>query len=834
MWNFIADALLKYRLYFLLAVIGATIFMGFQASKVQWSYNFSSVVPAYDTDMIFFKEFKKTYGEDANLMAIGLQSEDIYQLKNFKELKSFSDDLSKMDGVKEVISLPRMQYLEKDTVNKKFISKKLFQTFPKTQAQLDSILAFASQLQFYEGQLNNPQTNAMIVLLTIEKRVLDTEKRQGLINQVLARADVFKERTKIDLHYAGIPVIRSIMTTRMAADLQLLLILSVLGMAVILFVFFRSIKAVIIPIGIIAILIVWVLGTIVLFGFKINILTGLLPPILVVIGIPNCVYLLNKYHQEYRRTKDKYKSLHYVIKRIGVVALMTNITTAIGFFVFSFMDIRVLREFGIMASVNILNTFVVSLILLPVIFSYLPHPTNSELVHLYRRPLRRFLLWLKRTVFWNRKWVYGISFLIIIVGIYGFTKIKVVSFMVDDIPSESKTKKDLEFFEQNFKGVMPLEIVVNTGKKKGVMSLSMLRKVNELEKRLNEIPLISPSISVVSFLKASKQAFYNHSPDFYELPTNQDKNFILRYLKNSEESDTSANSPMTAFVDSTGRSMRISLKVADVGSIKMDSLIHQVVKPMIREVFFEDNLPEKLNAEFMKAYIQETLSDFLQNKNVTVRVTGTTLIFIKGNSYLVSNLKISLLIAIVLIGILMAILFKAPRMILISILTNILPLLITAGLMGYFGVPLKPSTALIFSIAFGIAVDDSIHFLARYRQGLVNQKLSVSQAVELSLRETGTGMIYTSIILFSGFIIFVSSEFEGTNALGLLTATTLLCAMLANLLLLPSLLITFDKGDFLKKIKNNFFVNNYEDFSQEHQEDEEINTDLIKVKKTEK
>jgi predicted RND superfamily exporter protein len=581
------------------------------------------------------------------------------------------------------------------------------------------------------------------------------------------------------------------------AELSQFLIFSVLITAIILYIFFRSFYAVIFPLIVIGVVVVWVLGTIVLFGFKITLLTGLLPSIIVVIGIPNCIYLLTKYHQEIREHGNKIKALSRIIRKIGIVTLMTNATTAVGFVVLGFANVAILREFGIVAGINIFNTFLISLILIPAVFSYLPSPTSRHTKHLDSKGLTKILSFYNYIIHHHRKTIYLVTILIVFVSLVGTFKIQALAYMVDDLPESSSIKKDLAFFENNFKGVMPLEIVVDTGRKRGVLRLENLLKIEQLEDTLSKITALSKPVSVVSFIKASLQAFYNGNPDYYRLPSNQEKNFLIRYLSNQQDQ----SGLLKSFVDSTGQKLRISVKVADMGSIKMDALVKQEIMPAINHV--------------------------LANTNLKAEATGTTLLFIKGNQYLINNLKSSLIIAFLLIAVIMAVLFSSFRMIIISLIPNVIPLLITGGLMGYFGIPLKPSTALIFSIAFGISVDDTIHYLARYRQELFFNKFNVSKSVTASLMETGTSMMYTSIILFFGFIIFAFSDFGGTVALGILTSTTLLCAMFTNLIVLPALLISFDTGKIKRGEQG--LIEEYNEFYLED-EDEEIDIKLLEVK----
>ena len=795
MWVKIAHNIIKYRLYLIILLGLITAFMGYKAQDVEWSFNYAKTVPAHDPDMMYFEAFKKTFGEDGNIMAIGIKDSAIYSVAQFKKLETLSDRFAKIPGVTSVISLPKIKYLARDKVNKKFNLKPLFPEIPDNQKVLDSLLNKANDLKYYSDQIINQENGATVVLVAIEKNVLNSVKRQALVKSVMDLGDNFTKDTGISLHYAGLPFVRTILAGKVKKELQFFLLLSVVVTGFILLLFFRSWDAVVFPLILIGMMVVFTMGTIALLDYKITMLTGLIPPIIVVIGIPNSIYLLNKYHQEYTLHGNKIKALTRVIRKIGIVTLITNFTTAIGFLVLTTTDIKILREFGVVAGINVFATFFVSIILIPAVFSYLPAPSKRQLKHLDLKPLDMALTFLDMLVHKYRKVIYITSFTVVVVAIIGLYRLESVSFLVDDIPEESSIKKDLRFFEKNFDGVMPMEVVIDTGKRKGVMRLKNLKKVDALEKFLAKQDEISTPVSVVSFVKAAKQAYFNNNPKYYRLPNNREKGFIFSYLKK----DSDQSGLLNAFVDSTGQKMRVSLKVADIGSIRMDSLVRHVIEPKIEEIF--------------------------GGSGTKVTVTGTTPLFIKGNRFLIENLRMSLVFAFFIIAGIMGVLFRNVRIVLISLIPNLIPLIITAGIMGYFHIPLKPSTALIFSIAFGISVDDSIHFLAKYRQELFSNNFFVPIAISKSIRETGASMIYTSVVLFAGFIIFAGSEFGGTIALGALTSITLLMAMLTNLTVLPALLLTFDNG----KRKKNFhpLIEQYEEFFVEG-DDEEIDLTLLK------
>lgn len=775
-----------------------TAFMAYQAQFVKWSFDLANIVPDSDPEMIYFKDFKKTFGEDGNILAIGVKDSSVYETQNFRRLTYLTNELEKLDGVNNVLSLTNLQKLVKDKEAKRFRLEPIFEETPDSQETLDSLLAEAMDLKFYSGQLINVENGANMVLVSISKEILNSKIRNVVISDILFLCDAYEKETGIDLHYAGLPYVRYTTTVKVKRELNFFLFLSVMVTGLILFLFFRSWQAVVFPLIIIGVIVIWVMGTLAMLDFRITLLTGLIPPIIVVIGIPNSVYMLNKYHREYSIHGDQTRALGRIIRKIGIVTLITNFTTAVGFLVLAFTDIVILKEFGIVAGINILATFVVSLIMIPVVFSYLAPPSKKHLKHLEFMPLDKVLTVFDLLVHRHKYQIFFWSIVIAIVSIYGISKIEAVSYMVDDLPEDSPVKQDLYFFEDNFSGVMPLEIIVDTGTKKGVQNLKYLRKVDEFEQFLDSLDHISQPISVVSFIKATRQAFYNNNPFYYSLPNNRDKAFILRYL--SEETDESGIAG--GFVDSDGRKIRVSLKIADIGSKKMDALVNNVIKPKIEEIFGGTKLD--------------------------VSITGTTLLFIKGNKFLIENLLTSMVIAFIIIAIIMAALFGNFKMIVISLIPNMIPLLITGGMMGFAGIPLKPSTALIFSIAFGISVDDSIHFLAKYRQELFANNFFVPVAVSKSLRETGASMIYTSIILFFGFVIFAASEFGGTVALGFLTSTTLLMAMFTNLILLPALLLRFDNGK--RNVEKHPLIENYPEFYHE-QEDEEIDLELIEVVK---
>ena len=801
MWNKIARLIIQYRLSLILLIGLITIVMGYYASKVQMSYDFARTVPPHDPDMITLNKFRDQFGEDGNIILLGIKDSAVYDQKKFEAYRTLSRNIKLISGVNEVISLPVLKAILKDTENSRFYFANIFPDRINSPEQFDSLLKFTLDQKFW-GQLVNQANGATVTLVSVNKDVMNSSQRDALTASLVKEGNAFEKQTGIELHYAGLPFIRSVVANQVRREMQLFLLASAIITGTIMFLFFRSFRAVMFSMIIIAIVVVWTLGTLALFGYKITLLSGLIPPVIVTIGITNAIYLLNKYHLEFAKTQDKLDAITTVVKKMGLATFLTNLTVAIGFLTLLATDILVLREFGVVAGINIMALFFVSLVMIPSIFSWLPIPTERHLRHLNFREMGKFLKVIDLMVHRHRLAIYLVSTALAVISIYGIYQLRSISFMVDDLPEDSPVKKDLKFFEANFSGVMPLEIVVEfkTKKKRPILEVKNLEKIESFENFLDSIPEVSKPVSLVSFVKAAKQAFYNNNPDKYSLPSKNESAFILKYMKG--QSDNSGL--FKSFVDSTFSKMRISSQVADIGSLRMDELVNNVIEPRIKEIFIAEG-----------------------KDTIETVVTGSTKIFIKGNKFLIANLQESLLLAFLLITISMAALFSNIRMIVISLVPNLLALMITAGIMGYFDIPLKASTALIFSITFGISVDNSIRFLAKYRQEILSNNFFIPVAVSESILETGKSIMYTSIVLFAGFIIFAFSDFGGTIALGLLTSTTLVISMFTNLILLPALIMTFDKPK--RKKDEHMLIDEFgETFYSEH-EDEEIDLEKIRI-----
>jgi predicted RND superfamily exporter protein len=792
MWGKIGASILRYRLPLAIMLIAFTAFMAYEAQFVRMSYKFAGVLPKDDSTYIEYDRFVKQFSEDGNVLVIGYRDPNIWKLENFKKWKQLGNDLKKIqvdvEGAKQnsvdsIFSTAHCYNLYKDTTAQRFKFEQIVPKLPETQAEVDAIREKIYSLPFYRGLLYNDSTESGLMMVFVNAALFNSENRGNAVEQIVNLTDKFTEETGVKTHLSGLPYIRTEMTTKIKAELRFFTLLSALICVLLLYIFFRSLKVITVVMSVVIVAVVVAMGSIALFDYPITALMGLMPPLMIVTCVPNCIYLVTKYHQEYKRYGNKTRALARVVQKAGAAAFMINATTAVGFATFIFTSSDLLKQFGVIATINSMAVFFLSLLIFPIAYSFLSPPTEKHLGHLSTPWLEKILDALVSVVTYRRKAVYIITTILVVLGIVGVTMVHTTGNIVDDLPDEDRVITDLKWFETNFHGVMPFEIMVDGQKKGQITKDKNLAKIEELQDLLTNYTLqvedtvihpFSRSLSIADAGKFIKQAFYNGDPEYYRLITRNEQSFIGPYLQN----DYNSKGLEKSFLDSTKTMTRVTTQVADIGTKEMDRLMKDI-KPQIDSIF--------------------------PSEKYHVTLTGTSIIFLEGTNYLVGDLFSSLLLGIGIISLLMAIMFWSMRMVVISFVPNIIPQIMTAGIMGFMDIPLKPSTILVFSIALGITVDNTIHYLAKYRQELKWHNWKIKESALLAIRETGASMVYTSLVLLFGFGCFAASEFEGTRALGVLTAVTLLVAMFTNLIVLPALLLSFQRSVTTKAFKEPFF-----------------------------
>ena len=767
-WNFwegVARLILRNRFKLLLLLFAVTTFWVTQWKHMRFTFTEANLLPDKHAENIRYNEFLELFGEEGNVLVLAVQDPELFSEGRLEAWNQLSRKLGSFEEIDFTISIENLNVLSKNKQIKKLELVPFINQKPETEEDFSQLKQqLFKELPFFENLLFNKETQTVRTAVYMKTEIVNSAARKNFIyNTFIPLIKKFEEDNQLDVRVSGMPYIRTLNAQNIVDEIGVFVLGAMVVTSLIFFLFFRSLRATFISMIIVLIGVAWSLGTLGWMGYEITVLTALIPPLIIVIGIPNCIFLINKYQQEVSKHGNQVKSLQQVIVKIGNATLMTNLTTASGFATFILTDSKLLKEFGIIASINVIGIFILSLLLIPIIYSFLPLPNKKHLNHLKNKTIDRLVGWMEKNVRKRRINTYIISLVLLVASIIGIYQIRISGSILEDMPQKKEFFKDIMFFDNEFNGIVPLEILIDTKRKDGVLKLATLKRMDALGKSIESIPELSPPLSVVNAMKYAKQAYYNGNPNYYKLPTAQENNFILSYL----ETKNSNQNLMKNYVDSTGQYARLTTYMKDIRTERMEEIKSDLEKE-IKKIFPEDRY--------------------------SVQLTGKSLIFLKGTKYLVKNLVLSLSIAIFLIALFMAYLFRSYKMILISLIPNLLPLIVTAGMMGFLGIPIKPSTILVFSIAFGISVDDTIHFLAKYRQELIDSKWKIQRSVYAALKETGVSMFYTSIVLFFGFSVFMISEFGGTVALGGLVSATLLFAMLANLVLLPSLLISLERS----------------------------------------
>lgn len=776
-WHSLSLTILKNRLYFLVGVAILTLFMIFMAFRVQVSSELPKILPKTDSRFQLYESFKKRFGEDGSVMVVGVETNKMFQLPFFQKWQDLSKEIKVVAGIKDVVYAGNVQQVIRNDSAKRFDTKPLITQRAVSQWEVDTVKAHLDKLPFYKGFILNEAGNVHLMLITFDQKAINDKSRVAAVKQIKAITKRFEEAQKTELHISGMPFIRTEMTGQITTELGIFVMLALVVTMLILLVFFRSFKVMFLALIVVIIGIVSSLGILGLFAFKITIISGMIPSLVVVIGVPNTIFIINKYYEEYALNRDKMLALQITIEKIGQTLFLANLTTSIGFGVFAFTGSSFLSDFGIVASINIMLTFFISLIVIPLVFSYLDAPSEKHTDRLESGKIIRFLEKVDYWVNHHRSVIYTIIGVMIVVSIYGMTLIKSVGYIVDDLADDNPILTDLKFVEKNFKGVMPFEVAIDAYEPGRVTKPELLTKIKRMEKEFAKYPEFTKPVSLVTAVKFAYQAYRGGDPKYFVLPGIDQ----LSKLQEYNQTVKGKSSFTKGFIDSTQRYTRVSFQISDCGTVRTNQIINEL-QPKVDSIF---NYDAENNVFFKTG----------DKRGYDAEITGNSVIYAWQNDYLQSNLIESTLQAVVLICLIMALLFRSWKMVIISTLPSLIPLLMTAGLMGFFGIHLKYSTILIFSIAFGISSDGTIYFLTRYKDELLNKNRSVKEAISETILNTGVSMFYTAIILFTGFFIFTASSFKGTQSLGILVSITLLMAMICNLILLPAFLMTLDKRE---------------------------------------
>lgn len=856
MWMTISNIILRNRLVIITMLTLLTVFFGYKAiTGMQLDNRYGILLPNDAKEKIDYEKFKDLFGEDGGTLAIAIQTDSLYTESKLRAWKQLGDSILKMDGVESVVSEATLVTITNNFAKQKFEAHRVFSDTSFQEKSVDSIRKEIRSNPFYKGLLYNDTSNVSMMMIAIAPEVFRDLKRSEVVLELEELAMSYSNDLGTP-RFAGMPHMRVIVGKRVIEEMYIFIALLFLVTSALIYIFFRSIQVVLICNLIVAVAVIWSMGIIATLGYEMTIVMALIPPLMIVIAVPNCIFLLTKFHQEIREHGNKVRALSRVIKKIGTAIFLTNFTTSLGFLTFVTTNSDKLMEFGVTASVNIILIYFISITTLPILLSLLNPPKHKHLKHLERKLAVGLLDGLIYITVNHRKWVYMMTIAVLIFSFVGMMQIDASGNLSGDLPEDHPIKKDLYFFQDHFGGSIPFEVLITYKEPSRISKKQTLEGVDKIQQLMDADPLFSEQVSYVDLLKAANMAYFNNDSSQYRLVTKKRAlSRLKRYIDSSIiTNSTGIGAKMTELLDTANRIIRIRTQLKDIGSYEViqrrDSLYKQIDeilnpnKPVIERYFAEykdstrlefldsilarfSNVTNALAESYIKtdeeridyfedweAFIGKCKKDekfdsklrsAIDLEYYDVKLTGISIVASEGTNYLVFNLFTSLLFAILAISILMSILFRSARMVLISLIPNLIPLVFTAGVMGWTGIPLKPSTLLVFSIAFGISIDDTIHYLAKYRQELKSKKWDLKQCVLMAIREAGLGMFYTSIVLFCGFSMFMFSQFGGTQALGMLVSLTLLVAMVTNLVILPTLLLSLERRLITKSFEEPYF-----------------------------
>ncbi|MBC7654954.1 MAG: MMPL family transporter, partial [Oligoflexus sp.] len=508
MWTNLAKFILSKKQFILFVFLIITLFFGYKASQVKLAFNPGKILPTTDATYIDYQKFKEKFREDGNAMILGVQSPNLFQKDFFNNWDKLTNQLQKLKGIKKVLSISNLPLLGKDTINKKFVFNPIISEPVRTQLQLDSIKSLFGNQPFYEGLIFNINKNAAITAITFDDGIMQTSARNPLIKEIQQLAKNFEKTENVKVHLSGLPYIKTVVSALVAKEFVLFLGLSVLISAIILFLFYRSIALVLYPILLVLFGVVWSVGLMATFGYEITLLTGVIPPLIVIIGIPNSILIINKYKMELQNGNDKLQALHTTIQKISLTTFIANLTTAIGFGVLYFTNSNVLKEFGITAAIGVMLTWLIFLAMLPIILTFIKSIKVNEAkmnkANIFDGCLEKII----HLVQYRRKLIYAVVILLLIFGGFGVSKLSTNGFVVDDLPKNDKVYQDLKFFENTFNGVLPLEFSIDAKRKNGILKLNNLKKIEKLDKLIHQYPEFGKSLSINNVLKYTSQTFY--------------------------------------------------------------------------------------------------------------------------------------------------------------------------------------------------------------------------------------------------------------------------------------------------------------------------------------
>lgn len=762
-WSRAAQWILDHPRLIVAAIGVLTLAFGVAMFQLETDHTAGNFVSDEDEFVREFQEVSRVFGRSETILYVVFHETDVFDDAFLEQMDGLTKRLARFEGVDNVLSLTNVPHL--DRRDGELVTAPVYRPGLSDE---DSRRRFVRQ-PFLEGLLLSEDGSATVMMVRIDPVFNATPARVDLVNAIESSADELPGEVAL----AGFPYLRTNYAQRVTREAPLFTVLALIVSLVFLFLTFRSWRAVLLPTVIVTLGIIWTFGLMALLGQKLNIVTSVLPALIVIIGMATAIHLTTKFFDQYDLLRDRRAAVQATVRTVGVATFLTCLTTAIGFAVLTLSGNRLLIGFGVFASVGIMILYLLSITLIPIAYVRLRDPRENVMSLATHDRFARFFDAKARLIRRFSGVFVGVAVTLVVVGVVGASQISTDIFVFSDFFEDDPLRQDLAVFEGEFGGVLPMEVVIESEREGRFKTLGSMRQLEQLQLQLASFEPVGLNLSPVDLVKMGNQAYFGGHPGAYRLPSGYELPFLQDALGRfiGGAGDTTLMDQLPLLVDSTFTRARIFLGVQDIGTERMNMLA--------------DTVSALARARF-------------EGSEYDVTVTGTAIMSTRSGESLVRNLIVSLSVALLIISLLMALLFRSRALTFISLAPNVIPLLVVGGAMGFFQITLKPSTALIFSLAFGIAVDDTIHFLAKYRIHRVDGH-SRDEAIRMTLRQTGKAILFTSLILMSGFLVFTLSSFGGTVNMGALTALTLAVALIANLFLLPALLYRYGPEEHYRK-----------------------------------
>ncbi|EJF08970.1 RND family transporter [Pontibacter sp. BAB1700] len=728
-----------------------TVLSVFYASRLRFDYNFDNFFPKGDPDLAYYFSYRDKFGNDNDYLLIGLDnSGSLFDQQFLQKVDTLTRFMQRQPHVESVLSPTTF----KSPIIEQFGYFEIPYLHPDEPERYtqDSLLIYQSRELV--GTLFSEDATAVSLFIQTSDN-LAKEPGDSLITAMYGEI----ERLGLQEHHlAGKVLAQSVFIEKMKIELAIFMSASILLVILFLWIAFRSVWGVLVPLVVVLLSVLWSLGVMGIFNKPIDVMTVLLPTIMFVVGMSDVIHIMSRYITEIGQGVTKIQALRVTIKEVGMATLLTSLTTSVGFLTLLTTSIVPIREFGVYTAVGIALAFVLAFTMLPAILllNKKPNPRRARRIDLsWPMLLRRVYTFVLRRPY---PILYA-SMGIVLVSLIGISMIKVDTTLLEDLGDDDPIIKDFQYFEEKFSGVRPFELHLIAGPDKSMYDLEVLQEVDQLETYLYQTYGLNFITSPATVVRAIHRAQNGGLPDYYTLPANE------REMQQVQQRLTafSKRSELRAVVTTDQQEGRLAGKMTDVGSVRAAELNDSL------EAFIDQHI----NPELLQT-----------------RITGSAVMLDKNNDYVVSNMLQGLLIAFLVVALLVGLIFRSLRMVVISLVPNIIPLLMIGGIMGFLGINMTVSVSIIFTIAFGIAVDDTIHFLGKLKVELRKGK-SLPYAIKTTIISAGKAIIITSCILVAGFLTLVLSSFDATFYVGVFVSLTLVFAVVADLLLLPVLILYF-------------------------------------------